>query len=331
MSKALPVIEASTDSPETIAALQAEIRALASAQNAILLAHNYQRAEVQDVAHFVGDSLGLSRRAAGVSEDVIVFCGVHFMAETAKILVPDKLVLLPDLDAGCSLADTITPEEVRGWRQDFPDHVAVGYVNTTAAVKAELDYCCTSGNVLDVIDAIPEEQGILFLPDMFLGAHVRRMRPHRRVEIWMGECHVHAGIDIENLEAARAAHPGAEVLVHPECGCASRLLYRMADGDLPPEGIHIASTEGMIQLTQSLAADTFIIATETGIIHRMEQMAPTKRFVAADRTAECAYMKTITLHSVREALVHRQHAIDVPAAIRTRAKLAIDRMVALGA
>ena len=331
MTKALPVIEATTDSPETIAALQAEIRALAVEKNAIILAHNYQRAEVQDVAHFVGDSLGLSRRAAAVSEAVIVFCGVHFMAETAKVLAPDKAVLLPDLAAGCSLADTITPEEVRGWRQQFPDYVAVGYVNTTAAVKAELDYCCTSGNVLDVIDAISEEKGILFLPDMFLGAHVRRMRPDRRVEVWMGECHVHAGIDIDNLEAARAAHPGAEVLVHPECGCASRLLYRMADGDLPPEGIHIASTEGMIQLTKSLTADTFIIATETGIIHRMEQMAPGKRFVAADRAAECAYMKTITLRDVRDALMHHQYEIDVPSEIRLRAKLAIDRMVALGA
>ncbi|MCA9767751.1 MAG: quinolinate synthase NadA, partial [Gemmatimonadetes bacterium] len=181
------------------AALQAEIRTLARERNAIILAHNYQRAEVQDVAHFVGDSLGLSRRAAAVEEDIIVFCGVHFMAETAKVLSPDKTVLLPDLEAGCSLADTITPEEVRGWRQQFPDHVAVGYVNTTAAVKAELDYCCTSGNVLDVIDAIPADKGILFLPDMFLGAHVRRMRPERDVEVWMGECHVHAGIDIDNL------------------------------------------------------------------------------------------------------------------------------------
>lgn len=331
MTKVLPVIDPITDSPEEIAALQAEIRALATTRDAIILAHNYQRPEVQDVAHFVGDSLGLSRRAAEVSEAIIVFCGVHFMAETAKVLAPEKLVLLPDLDAGCSLADTITPEEVRGWRREFPDYVAVGYVNTTAAVKAELDYCCTSGNVLDVIDAIPADRGILFLPDMFLGAHVRRMRPDRRVEVWMGECHVHAGIDIEALESARAEYPGAEVLVHPECGCASRLLYRMADGDLPPEGIHIASTEGMIHLTRDLPAETFIVATETGILHRMRQMAPEKRFVPADRAAECSYMKTITLQDVRDALLHDQHAIDVPADIRTRAKLAIDRMVALGA
>lgn len=331
MTLQLPVIAAPSYDDTEITALQEEIRTLAAAHDAIILAHNYQRPEVQDVADFVGDSLGLSRRAAAVSEAVIVFCGVHFMAETAKVLAPDKTVLLPDLAAGCSLADTITAEEVRGWRKQFPEHVAVGYVNTTAAVKAELDYCCTSGNVLDVIDAIPAERGILFLPDMFLGAHVRRMRPDRQVEVWMGECHVHAGIDIDTLEAARAAHPGAEVLVHPECGCASRLLYRMADGDIAPEGIHIASTEGMIDLTRTLDADTFIVATETGIMHRMRQLAPDKRFVAADRGAECAYMKTITLESVRDALREGQFAIDVPAGIAARARLAIDRMVALGA
>ena len=330
MSLSLPVIEAQPYREEEIPVLQAEIRRLAKERNAIILAHNYQRAEVQDVADFVGDSLGLSRRAAEVEEDVIVFCGVHFMAETAKVLSPEKTVLLPNLEAGCSLADTITPEEVRGWRRQFPDYVAVGYVNTTAAVKAELDYCCTSGNVLDVIDAIPEEKGILFLPDMFLGAHVRRMRPHRKVEVWMGECHVHAGIDIDSLQAAREAHPKSEVLVHPECGCASRLLYRMADGDLPPDGIHIASTEGMINLTRDLDADTFIIATETGIIHRMRQMAPEKRFVPADRAAECAYMKTITLVYVRDALAKNQHVIDVPADIRERALGAIERMVQRG-
>lgn len=331
MTVQLPVIEAPPYDEAEITALQEDIRALATAHHAVILAHNYQRPEVQDVAGFVGDSLGLSRRAAAAHEDVIVFCGVHFMAETAKVLAPDKTVLLPDLAAGCSLADTITAGEVRGWRKQFPDHVAVGYVNTTAAVKAELDYCCTSGNVLDVIDAIPAERGILFLPDMFLGAHVRRMRPDRRVEVWMGECHVHAGIDIDALQAARDANPGSEVLIHPECGCASRLLYRMADGDVAPDGIHIASTEGMIDLTRTLAADTFIVATETGILHRMRQMAPDKRFVAADRAAECAYMKTITLHSVRDALRDGQFEIDVPEPIRTRAKRPIDRMVALGA
>ncbi len=331
MIQPLPVIEPMPYPADAIPALQAEIRELAADRDAIVIAHNYQRPEVQDVAHFVGDSLGLSRRAAAASESIIVFCGVHFMAETAKVLAPTKTVLLPNLKAGCSLADTITAAEVRGWRQDFPDHVAVGYVNTTAAVKAELDYCCTSGNVLDVIDAIPADRGILFLPDMFLGAHVRRMRPERDVEVWMGECHVHAGIDVDALQIARDANPGAEVLVHPECGCASRLLYRMADGDLAPEGIHIASTEGMINLARDLPADTFIVATETGIIHRMEQEAPGKRFVPADRRAECAYMKTITLIDVRDALRHEQYMIDVPKDVRVRAQLAIERMVELGA
>ncbi|MES2306791.1 MAG: quinolinate synthase NadA [Gemmatimonadota bacterium] len=327
----LPVVDPPLVDADEIATLQTEIRTLAAVHRAVILAHNYQRPEVQDVADFVGDSLGLSRKAAAAEGDVIVFCGVHFMAETAKILAPTKRVLLPNLAAGCSLADTITADEVRGWRKQFPDYIAVGYVNTTAEVKAELDYCCTSGNVLDVIDAIPEDRGILFLPDMFLGAHVRRMRPNRRVEVWMGECHVHAGIDVDTLQATRAAHPGAEVLVHPECGCASRLLYRMADGDLASDGIHIASTEGMINLTRKLEADTFIVATETGIIHRMQQAAPTKRFVAADERAVCAYMKTITLRDVRDALLLGQFEIEVPEAIRERARGAIDRMVELGA
>lgn len=330
MNAALPVIDPTPYPDSAIPALQEEIRALAAQRNAIILAHNYQRPEVQDVAHFVGDSLGLSRRAADVAEAVIAFCGVHFMAETAKVLAPAKTVLLPNLAAGCSLADTITADEVRGWRREFPDYVAVGYVNTTAAVKAELDYCCTSGNVLAVIDAIPADRGILFLPDMFLGAHVRRMRPDRRVEVWMGECHVHAGIDVDTLQAAQRSNPGSAVLVHPECGCASRLLYRMADGDLPPDGIHIASTEGMINLTRELDADTFIVATETGIIHRMQQAAPTKRFVPADRAAQCAYMKTITLVDLRDALRDTQYVIDVPVEIQRRALGAIERMVALG-
>lgn len=326
----LPVINEHPYDLDEVPELQREIRELARERNAIILAHNYQRPEIQDVADVVGDSLGLSRRAADVEEDIIAFCGVHFMAETAKVLAPDKTVLLPNLGAGCSLADTITPEEVRGWRREFPDHVAVGYVNTTAAVKAELDYCCTSGNVLAVIDAIPEDRGILFLPDMFLGAHVRRMRPDRDVEIWMGECHVHAGIDVGNLQAAREANPGSEVLVHPECGCASRLLYRMADGDLAKDGIHIASTEGMINLAHDLDAETFIVATETGIMHRMQQAAPNKKFVAADRKAQCAYMKTITLLDLRDALKFNQHRIEIPEHIRVRAAGAIERMVALG-
>ena len=326
----LPVIEPTRETPEQIAALQREIRKLARERDAVVLAHNYQRPEVQDVAHYVGDSLGLSRQAARTPASVIVFAGVHFMAETAAMLSPDKRVLLPDLEAGCSLAATVTAEDVRRWKAEFPGYIAVGYVNTTAEVKAELDYCCTSGNVLDVIDAIPADKGILFLPDFFLGAHARRMRPDRRIEVWMGECHVHRGIRAETLNATRAAHPGADVLVHPECGCAGQLIYEMGQGDVSPEGLHITSTEGMIRQAVESPAEEFIVATETGIMHRMRQMAPGKRFLAADPEAVCAYMKAITITGVRDSLALDRYHITVPPDIAARARGAIDRMVALG-
>ena len=326
----LPVIEASDETPEQVAELQAEIRRLARARNAVVLAHNYQRPEVQDVADFVGDSLGLSRQAASTSAEVIIFCGVHFMAETAAILSPQKRVLLPDLRAGCSLAATITAEDVRQWKTQFPGYIAVGYVNTTAEVKAELDYCCTSGNALDVIDAIPADKGILFLPDFFLGSHVRRMRPDRRIEVWMGECHVHKGIRPDVLNEARAAYPEAEVLVHPECGCAGQLIYSMGLGEINPEGLHIKSTEGMIRAVTERPASQFIVATETGIMHRMRQVAPSKQFIPADPEAVCAYMKAITLPGVRDSLAMDRYHITVPADIAKRARGAIDRMVALG-
>jgi len=330
MSLTLPVVEMWTEAPERTAELRQEIHALARERNAVLLAHSYQRPEIQDVADFVGDSLGLARRAAATEADVIVFCGVHFMAETAAILAPEKRVLLPDLRAGCSLAATITGEDVRRWKAAFPDYVAVGYVNTTAEVKAELDYCCTSGNALAVIDAIPEDRGILFCPDFFLGSYVRRMRPSRRIEVWLGECHVHRDINAETVEAARRAHPEAEVLVHPECGCASQLMYSMGVGDMRAEGLHIASTEGMVRLAGTRQASTFIVATETGILHRMRQVAPQKRFVAADPEAVCAFMKTITLPNVRDALLRDQHVVTVAPDIARRARAALDRMVALG-
>jgi quinolinate synthase len=326
----LPVIDEHPQAPEEIPALQSEIRRLARRRNAVILAHNYQRPEVQDVADFVGDSLGLSRQAAKTDADLIVFCGVHFMAETAKILSPDKKVLLPDLDAGCSLAASVTADDVRRWKAKFPGYVTVGYVNTSAEVKAELDYACTSGNVLDVIDAIPEDRGILFLPDFFLGAHIRRNRPNRNVEVWLGECHVHKGISPDTLEAQRRAHPDAEVLVHPECGCAGQVIYAMGRGEISPDRVHIASTERMIQLTRERPAREFIIATETGIMHRMQQTAPDKTFLAADPEAVCAYMKTITLPRVRDALVLDRFEITVPGDIAERARLSLERMVSLG-
>jgi len=327
----LPVIEPNTLSGAEVAALRSEIRTLARTRDAVILAHNYQRPEVQDVADFVGDSLGLARQAAETSAEVIVFCGVHFMAETAAVLSPAKRVLLPDLRAGCSLADQINGEDVRKWRARFPDHVAVGYVNTTAEVKAELDYCCTSGNVLDVIDAIPKERGILFLPDFFLGMHVKRNRPDRNVEVWLGECHVHRGINPDTLDRVRREHPDAEVLVHPECGCASQMIYYAGTGELAQDRLHIVSTEGMVRLAKSSPAKTMIVATETGILHRMEQMAPDKTFLAADPEAVCAYMKTITLTNVRDALRQDQFHVTVPADIAERARSSVERMVALGA
>ncbi len=330
MTLALPVIEPQRLDPQEIAALQGAIRQLARSRQAVILAHNYQRPEVQDVADFVGDSLGLSRTAAATEAETIVFCGVHFMAETAAILSPGKRVLLPDLRAGCSLAATITGEDVRRWKAKFPGYLAVGYVNTTAEVKAELDYCCTSGNVLDVIDAIPADRGILFCPDFFLGSHVRRMRPDRRVEVWLGECHVHKEIRPETLNAARMAHPDAEVLVHPECGCAGQLIYALGRGDIRPDGLHIASTEGMVNLVRQRPAKSFIVATETGIMHRMRQVAPDKEFIPADPEAVCAFMKTITLGNVRDAIALDRYHITVPPDIASRARGALDRMVALG-
>lgn len=316
--------------PDDVVVLQEEIRALARERDAVILAHNYQRPEVQDLADFVGDSLGLSREAAKTPAGVIVFCGVHFMAETAAILSPEKTVLLPDLAAGCSLAASVTAEDVQAWKQEHPGAVVVSYVNTSAAVKAESDYCCTSGNAVEVVNAIPAEKEILFLPDMFLGAHVRRVSGRQNIHVWMGECHVHAGINPEHVNQERAAHPGAEFLIHPECGCATPVVEAMSAGDIDPEGVQILSTEGMIRRPSQSDAGEFIVATEVGILHRLRRENPTKRFIPASETAVCAYMKVTTLPQVRDALVHMQHRITVPADVAGKARLAIERMVSIG-
>ena len=312
------------------AELHEEIRRLARERNAVILAHNYQRAEVQDVADYVGDSLGLSREAARTDADIIVFCGVHFMAETAAILSPGKTVLLPDLAAGCSLASTIDAAQLRAWKAEHPGAVVVSYVNTTAEVKAESDYCCTSGNAVEVIDSIPPERDILFLPDMFLGAHVRRMSGRENIHVWMGECHVHAGIDPENIRLQRSLHPEAEFLVHPECGCSTSVIEAVSAGDVDPEGMQILSTEGMINRPRQSSATEFIVATEVGILHRLRRENPTKRYHAANERASCAYMKVTTLPKVRAALLHLEHRITVDREIADRARLAIERMVAIG-
>lgn len=311
-------------------ALHAAIRALAAERNAVILAHNYERPEVQDVADYVGDSLGLSREAAATSADVIVFCGVHFMAETAAILSPHKTVLLPDMAAGCSLAATIDAEQLRAWKAEHPGAVVVSYVNTTAEVKAESDYCCTSGNAVDVINAIPAEQDILFLPDMFLGAHVRRITGRENIHVWMGECHVHAGIDPEHINRTRSQHPGAEFLIHPECGCATSVVEAVSAGAIAKEGAQILSTEGMIRRPAQSDSDTFIIATEIGILHRLRRENPTKHFIAANDRAQCAYMKVTTLPKVLGALQRMEHRITVPDDVAARARTAIERMVAIG-
>jgi len=317
-------------SPRDVAALQKRIRAAAKERNAVILAHNYERPEVQDVADFVGDSLGLSREAAKTSAEVIVFCGVHFMAETAAILSPNKTVLLPDLAAGCSLASTIDAEQLRTWKAEHPGAVVVAYVNTTAEVKAESDYCCTSGNAVDVVNSIPADKEILFLPDMFLGAHVRRVTERANIHVWLGECHVHAGIDPENIRLQRSLHPEAEFLIHPECGCATSVVEAVSAGDVDPEGVHILSTEGMIKRPGESAASTFIVATEVGILHRLEKAYPKKKFFAANERASCAYMKVTTLPKVLAAIEELQHRITVPDDIARRARLSIERMVAIG-
>jgi quinolinate synthase len=300
-----------------------EVKALARERGAVILAHNYQVPEVQDVADYVGDSLGLSRQAAATDAEAIVFCGVHFMAETAKILSPEKTVLIPDPDAGCSLASSITAEQLRQWKAENPGAVVVSYVNTTAEVKAETDYCCTSGNAKAVIEAIPRDQEILFLPDMYLGLWLEKVTG-RKLNIWLGECHVHAGIRPEDIERWQAEAPDAELLVHPECGCASQA---MAFGN---ERTHILSTEGMINFAKASPKPRMLVATEIGIIHRLEKEAPGKRFEPVNRNAFCKYMKMITLEKLRDSLRDWKYEVDVEPEIAARARGSIERMVSLG-
>ena len=307
----------------TISRMQDEVRALARERDAVILAHNYQVPEVQDVADYVGDSLGLSRQAAATDSEAIVFCGVHFMAETAAILSPDKTVLIPDLDAGCSLAASITADQLRAWKAEHPGAVVVSYVNTTAEVKAETDYCCTSGNAKAVIDAIPADREILFCPDMFLGMWLEKVTG-RKLNVWLGECHVHAGIRPADIERWQAEAPDAELLVHPECGCASQCMAFANDRT------HILSTEGMVKFAQSSPKERFLVATETGILHRLSKEAPGKRFEAVSERAICKYMKMITLEKLRDSLRDWKHVVTVEPEIAARARGAIERMVALG-
>ena len=321
-------------SPGEIEELSAEVRALAAQRDAVILAHNYQLPEVQGVADYVGDSLGLSQRAADTEAEAIAFCGVHFMAETASILSPEKTVLLPDLGAGCSLADAITADELRAWKAEHPGAIVVMYVNTSAEVKAETDYCCTSSNAVQVVEHIRREHGddveILFGPDMFLGAYVEQVTGER-MRVWMGECHVHAGIRPDDIAAVRAEHPGADFLIHPECGCSTSVMEYVAAGDVDADSTHMLSTGGMLAHARESEADTFIVATETGMLHPLAAENPGKRFIAANREAVCAYMKMITLPKLRNALAGNGegHTVRVPPEIAERARIPIERMVAI--
>jgi quinolinate synthase len=358
MAGALPMAPSQSGpaalSEQEIAELKLEVRELAAQRNAVILAHNYQVPEVQDVADYVGDSLGLSRVAAGAEAETIVFCGVHFMAETASILCPQKTVLIPDLDAGCSLAASIDADQLASWRERYPRGVVVMYVNTTAEVKALTDYCCTSSNAVEVVRHIYDKHGrdteILFGPDMWLGAYVER-ELDRRMHVWDGECHVHAGIRPADIEATRAAHPGADFLIHPECGCTTSVMEYVAAGDVDASGVHMLSTGGMLRYAQDAEASALqdaegergggdgaatrtrrevVVATEVGMLYPLRMAAPDVDFIPANAEASCMYMKMITLPKLRDALREMQYEVRVPEDVARRARVPIDRMVAIG-
>jgi len=309
--------------------LKDKILKLKGEKDVVILAHNYQIPEVQDIADFVGDSLGLARQAAKTNHKTILFCGVHFMAETAAIISPEKKVLIPDLEAGCSLSDSITIEQLRKWKKGHPNSITVGYVNTTAEIKSELDYCCTSSNAVNVVKAIPSGKDVLFLPDMFLGSYVAKMTGRKNMFIWAGECHVHAGITPSDIDRKLESMANAEFLVHPECSCTSPMLYDIASGSYKNRQVQVLSTEGMMNYAKNSSSSEFVVATETGILYRMKQQNPEKTFVPASDKAECQYMKMITLDKVYDSLINEKYQVKVPKNIAVKARLAIDRMLSI--
>ena len=309
----------------------ARIRRLAERRDAVILAHNYQRPEIQEVADHVGDSLALARLAAASTAKVIVLAGVYFMAETAKILAPDRTVLIPEPEAGCSLADSITADQLRAWKAEHPGAVVVAYVNTTAEVKAETDVCCTSANAAEIVGNIPADREVLFLPDQFLGAHVRRVTGRANMHVWMGECHVHAGISPDALRAKAAAAPAAEIYVHPECGCATPALWSAGAGDLPPERTKVLSTSGMLTAARSTKAPAVLVATETGMLHQLRKANPAVAWEPVNSRAVCPFMKMITSESLERCLRDGVTEVDVEPAIAARARRAVEAMIATGA
>jgi quinolinate synthase len=319
---------ATAEKNDTKAELIAEINSLRKAKNVVILAHNYQIPEIQDIADFVGDSLGLSQQAAKTEAEIIAFCGVHFMAETAAILCPTKKVLIPDLEAGCSLAASINLEQLKEWKAEHPQAVVVSYVNTTAEIKAESDYCCTSGNALKIVQTIPADREILFLPDQFLGSWVQKMTGRKNMHIWMGECHVHSAIHPSAIDQKMHEHPDAELLIHPECGCLTPYLDRVAQ--LRPEDtLKVASTEGMMKRAGTSAAQKFVVATEIGILHRLRKENPEKTFLPIDNEMSCVFMKMITLEKLHRSLKEDVFQVTVPETTAARARKAIDRMISI--
>ncbi|MBV9089235.1 MAG: quinolinate synthase NadA [Mycobacteriaceae bacterium] len=315
---------------EPTAEWAAEVRRLATLRGATLLAHNYQLPAIQDVADHVGDSLALSRVAADAPENTIVFCGVHFMAETAKILSPHKTVLIPDQRAGCSLAESITADELRAWKAEYPDAVVVSYVNTTAAVKALTDICCTSANAVEVVSSIDPDREVLFLPDQFLGAHVRRVTGRTNMHVWAGECHVHAGINGDELAGQARRHPDAELYVHPECGCATSALYLAGAGAVPADRVKILSTGGMLDAARATRAREVLVATEIGMLHQLRRAAPQVDFRAVNDRASCKYMKMITPAALLRCLIDGTDEVDVDLHTARLARRSVQRMIEIG-
>jgi quinolinate synthase len=314
-----------SETPPTPSLLE-EIKQLKEKRNAIILAHNYQIPEIQDIADYVGDSLGLSQQAASTTNKTIVFCGVHFMAETAAILCPDKKVLIPDLEAGCSLAASISLSQLQKWKEEHPQAVVVSYVNTTAEIKAESDYCCTSGNALKIVQSIPYDREILFLPDVFLGSWVKKMTGRTNMHLWMGECHVHAAIHPSAVDEKLKEYPQAELLIHPECGCLTPYLDRIGSSG---QSIKIASTEGMIRRANESPASQFVVATEEGILHRLRKENPNKEFLPITSEMTCMYMKMITLEKLHRSLKEDVFEVTVEPQIAKRARQAIEKMISI--
>ena len=308
----------------------ARIRRLAAERDAVILAHNYQRPEIQEAADHVGDSLALARLAAASSARVIVLAGVYFMAETAKILCPERTVLIPDAAAGCSLADSVTAGQVRDWKREHPGAAVVAYVNTSAEVKAEADVCCTSANAAEIVAALPAERDVLFLPDQFLGAHVRRVTGRANLHVWLGECHVHAGISPAELRRKAAADPEAELYVHPECGCGTAALWQAGAGDLPAERTRVLSTGGMLAAAQSTRATAVLVATETGMLHQLRKANPAVRWEPVNPDAVCRYMKMITPQALERCLRDGVTEVRVDPDVAARARRAVEAMLATG-